>query len=333
MKNSIVVGVLMLGLGFAIGWIAKPVPVSEEKPVAELSNRRPEPVSTNTAENSPAREPRPAREPVTKAASNAFAPTEAQMTQAKNMQSEMSKAMVKRMRTKFEQHIEKLAENLNLSAAQKSALIDSLDERMKKMEALDFTDPKSMEGMTDTLKEMTTEAIEAQLEPSLSEEQKTAFADFKDREHRGKVDTAALKSLSKLQGVVEFDEGQRDEVYKILLEDAEASASAKSDTPDVAKMMTEGMGIELDPYDLGLEKIMADSMGANASKLHTGSADEKKTAAQSMREAFNQQIDAKVERLKPVLNEKQLEQYRTELSTKGLGVYGPMINALDPGNP
>ena len=48
-----------------------------------------------------------------------------------------------------------------------------------------------------------------------------------------------------------------------------------------------------------------------------------------LREAFDKRIEAKVEALKPVLNQKQLDQYRTELKTKGMGIYGPMLMGME----
>jgi hypothetical protein len=332
MKNTIVVGVVMLGLGFAIGWVAKPVPfqptasVAAAKTAAAAGNAGISPAEKESGEALQTK--RAEREPA--APKPPGQPSDEQMAQAKKMQSEMSKAMVKRIRGKFEQQIEKLAESLHLTATQKSALTASFEEKMKKLEALDFSDPKAMSGMTDALKGLTNKALEDELAPGLSEEQKTAMADFKEKELRGKVDTMALKGISKMQGVIDFQEGQRDEVYKILSASAEATAMAEEEEPDVAKLLTDGMGIELDPYDLGLQKVMSDSMGMDGGKLNSATPEGKKEMARNLRESIDQRVEQKVELLRPVLNEKQLGQYRDELKTKGLGVYGPMLNALDP---
>ena len=330
MKNLIPFGLLMLVLGFAIGWLVKPVPAVNAATAAVVpsSHKSAEPVAANVPAEAPVPGKHAQREATVKKPSNM--PTEAQMDQAKKMQADMSKARVKRQRDKFAQQIDRLTESLGLSADQKSKLTAWLDDGMKKLEGLDFTDPNSMSQLPELSKLLTNKALEEQLAPSLTSDQKAALVDFKDREHRGKVDTAALKSLSKLQGVIQFEDGQRDEVYKLLTEGAEASVLAESETPDMTKMFTEGMGIEMDPYDLGIQQAMTESMG-DPTAMQEAPGDQKKMV-QKLREVIDKRIDAKVELLRPVLNDKQLEQYRTELKTKGLGVYGSVLSGMEAGH-
>jgi len=52
---------------------------------------------------------------------------------------------------------------------------------------------------------------------------------------------------------------------------------------------------------------------------------------QKLRETIDKRIDAKVDLLRPVLNEKQLEQYRSELKSKGLGIYGTVLSGMEAG--
>jgi len=234
---------------------------------------------------------------------------------------------VKRQREKLERQIERLAENLNLTAEQKRGLTTWLDDQMKKLEGMDFTDPKSMAGIPELSKALTNNALEDQLASSLTADQKTALADFKDREHHEKVDSMALKHLSKLQGIIDLKEGQREEVYKVLSESAEASVQSENDKPDMTKLFTEGMGIEMDPYDLGLQQAMTESMGDPSMMSQAGG--DQKQMAKNLREIFDKRIDAKVDQLRPVLNDTQLEQYRAELKSKGLGVYGPMLMSME----
>lgn len=328
MKNTMAVGLLMLGLGFAIGWMAKPTPTgsADAKVTASKSSQSQPSAGGTSPSEAGLKIRRTERPPVAKDPSQ---PTDEQIAQGKKVQGEMMKSMVKRMRSKFEAQIEKLSENLNLTPAQKDSLTALLDERMKALEKLDFSDPKSMEGMGEELKGLTTQAFEDQLASSLTEDQKVALTDFKAKELQAKVDTTALKSLSQLQGVIEFEDGQRDEVYKILTENAEAEAIKEAATPNLMELMTADMGFEMDPYDLNLQEAMTDAIGIDGSKMTTASPNDQKTMAKNLREIIDQRIDAKVESLRPVLNDKQLEQYRGELKTKGLGVFGPMLNAMD----
>ena len=190
----------MLGLGLAIGWLAKPAPVAAPVAVARAVASTPPAPSASApvvAELPPGK--RAQREPAeTKAV---LQPTEAQMEQGRKIQAEMAKAMVKRQREKFEKQIGKLTDNLHLTADQSAGLTTWLERQMRELEKLDFTDGKAMSGMMEPGNLLTTQALEDQLAASLTAEQKAALVDFKDREYRTKVDTAALKSLSKLQGL------------------------------------------------------------------------------------------------------------------------------------
>ncbi|RYD35995.1 MAG: hypothetical protein EOP87_06295 [Verrucomicrobiaceae bacterium] len=328
MKNLILVGGLMLGLGFAIGWVAKPVPAVDqtaEKGKARESQPRPASPVTQAEAVPAAPGKRAIREPATEKPDSA---KDKQMEQAKKMQAEMSKQMTKRQRDKLMQHIDKLAEALGLTDAQKMPLTDWVEANMAKMEGMDFTKPESMKGMMELMKTLTPKAVQDQLAPSLTEEQKVALKDFTDREHRTKVDAAALKNLSKLQGVIEFGEGQRDQIYEILSAGADESLKAREEKPDPTSFFMEGMGMDMDPYDLGLQSAMTEMMGDDPAEFAKSGGDQKEMAGK-LREVFDKKIDAKVEALRPVLNEKQLEQYRAELKTKGLGMYGTMLMGLE----
>jgi len=323
----------MLLLGFALGWLVKPLPAAAVAAPAGVtaSSKSSGPATVKAPEEIPVPGKHIQREAVVKKPSDKLTSEQMDkaMDQGKKMQEEMSKAMVKRQRDKFEQQISTLTENLNLSADQKGKLTTWLDDGMKKLEGLDFTDPKSMTNLPELSKLLTDKALEDQLAPSLTDDQKAALVEFKDREHRSKVDTAALKSLSKLQGVVRFEDGQRDEVYKLLAQAAETRVAEESPVQDMTAMLTEGMGIEMDPYDLGIQQALTDSMMDSATRQEAGG-DQKKTA-QKLRETIDKRINAKVDLLRPVLNEKQLEQYRNELKSKGLGIYGTVLSGMEAG--
>lgn len=317
-------GLLMLVIGLLAGWLLKPASPPSE-PVVETVPQRPVAQAVPAATDTPtvptkriSREPTPA-DPYAGMA-------EEQVVQVKKMQGEMAKAMVTRQRAKFEKQIERLAENLKLTDQQKSDLTRWLDVEMGKLEALDFTDMASsgFEGL------LTEQALEKQLAASLTAEQTTALTAFKEREHQGKVDSMALKNLSLLQGVIDFEEGQRDEVFKVLAETADEKLRATEAKPDFTKAFTEGMGIEMDPYDLGIQDALTESMTSEVSSPNAGDQVE---MAKKIRQVIDQRIETKIEKLRPVLNDRQLEQYRTELKTKGLGIYGTVLMGMEGGTP
>ena len=315
----------MLAIGFAIGWVAKPTPAAGVESVSSASSDKP----ASPSSQHPADPPPPGKRairPSRAAEPEPIMPTAEQMDQAKEMQSQMAKQMVARQRQKFETQIARLSENLSLTDFQKSKLTAWLDERFKNLEDLDPTDPATAERFMEESKLLNDETLQAQLAGTLTPEQQTALTAHQEREHLGKVDAIALKSLSKLQGIIQFEEGQRDKVYQLLSESAEESLAAETKTMDISSMFTEGMGIEMDPYGLGIQQAMTEAMG-DPTKLQNDF--DQQSMAKTMRQIINDRIDSRVEKLRPVLNEKQLEAYRNELQTKGLGVYGSVLDSME----
>ena len=322
----------MLAVGVAIGWSVKP-----ESPVREVAAPTAKATSSERSSPSPTQvtsiEPRQKR-PRTMMGSEQIKPddepSEATKLESTKMQEEMTKQLTDRQRAKFEKYILRISENVNLTESQKASLSTWMEERMKKLSDLDLTNPESITDITEMMEGISEKAISDQLMTSLTDEQKEAFTRFKEKEFQSKVDSSALKSLSQLQSVVDFEEGQRDEVYKILTAAAGEKVLQEQEQTDYTSMFTEGMGIDMDPYGLGIQQAMTDLMTESAS---SGQQMDNKATAKAMREMFDKRIEQKVEQLRPVLNEKQLEQYRTELKTKGLGVYGNAIMSMEVDEP
>lgn len=339
-KNTPLVGIGMLALGVAIGWSIKSGTTAKHEslppidtPVAAATNSTTAspPVTEIAANDTPPPGKRAIREPsLKKPTVEPAEPTEQQKKQVAQMQGEMTKLMTTRQRAKFEKYIQRISENVNLTDTQKTEMTAWLNERMKKLGEMDFSNPESLEGMTDIVGGLSNKAIDDQLAATLTDEQKAAFNTFKEKEIQTKVDSAALKSLSQLQGVIDFEEGQRDEVYKILSTEAEKRILQEQEKPDPTAMFTEGMGIEMDPYGLGLQQAMTDAITERAK---SGEATDPKAATRTMREIIDNRINEKVEQLRPVLSEKQLEQYRSELKTKGLGVFGTALMGMEGEGP
>lgn len=260
--------------------------------------------------------------------SESFEPTAEQLDQAREAQSRMTKQLAARQRQKFETQIARLAENLSLTDLQKSKLTSWLDERLKHLEDIDFTDTAAMEKFMEESKLLNDETLQAQLDGTLTPEEQAALAVHREREYLGKVDAIALKSLSNLQGIIQFEESQRDKVYQLLSESAEESLAAESKNPEIGSVFAEGMGIEMDPYGLCIQQAMTEAMG-DPTKCQNGF--DQQGMAKTLRKIIADRIDSKVEKLRPVLNDRQLEAYRNELQTKGLGVYGSVLEGMEKG--
>jgi hypothetical protein len=161
--------------------------------------------------------------------------------------------------------------------------------------------------------------LDEKLAENLTNEQKTALSGFKEREKQAKIDSMALKSLSQLQGVIDFEEGQRDEVYKILAESAGERLQKSASSPLSEMSMMGDFGVDIDPYGLGIQEAMQEAF-ANPEDMEGGK--EPADFKNRMQAVIDERINEKIEKLRPVLNEKQLEQYRAELKNKGAGMFG-----------
>lgn len=237
--------------------------------------------------------------------------------------------MADQKRVKLQQHTGKLALSLGLTDAQKAGLQTWLDHRIAKIESMSIEEMGKSGEDGDLIKSLTNQALEEQLAVTLTEEKKTALAEFKTRDTQSIIDSAVLKSLSQMQGVIEFGKGQRDAVYKILSDAAAAKIEKESEGPASSSMSLNGMRIDLDPYDFGIKDIMKDA----ASKAGTsGDTPDSKQMSEIFCDLVDQRIETQVDQMRPVLNDIQLDQYRTDLKNKGSGVLGGAMMRLGNGS-
>jgi hypothetical protein len=139
-----------------------------------------------------------------------------------------------------------------------------------------------------------------------------------------KIESRAMKDLAKLQQTLDLSEDQKQKVYDVLMEDAVKSLASQSDADFVTRSMMSSMGVEMDLGDMDMGSVMT---------LHTDSEDaptDRASMIKQMKENRQKKIDAKVERLAPVLDESQQQQYRKSLENKG-GMFNMMIQGVEAG--
>lgn len=312
----IVLPAATLCVGIGIGWFARPMyglPAEQMAVGAAASSSSGKPVAPAPATDRPTKtdRERPADE----------TPKHELPDGAKDMVNKMQDATIARHRTSLEQHAAALMENLNLTPAQRESLETAITRQMAEMEKM--MGRSGEPPNPDLFRMIGTGPLEESLASSLTPEQQGQLGDFKEREKARKIDARALKDLSRLQGIVDFKEGQRDEVYRILSVSAESSLDTVDPQASFAEMFSEGSGVEIDPYNLGLQKILGDSMIPDNGKQ------DPKESARKIREAVDLSIEDKVEKLRPVLDAAQLERYRAELKDKGLGVLSGMLMGME----
>ena len=327
-KNNDLMTILALAVGIAVGWFSRGAVGSADGNNKVVDGSRPKVAITSpsTADKEPAPSPGPIKRTIREAAPKKSDEASGTMihlsaAQIQEMQKQQIKALTERQRAKLQQRIDKLAETVPLTAAQKAHLMTWLDERVGKAESMSAKDMATPGAEGELMKSMSSKALDDQLSNSLTDDQKTALADFNSHENQTKTDSAALKSLSLLQGSIDLEEGQRDAVYKILSAAAAARLQKESNNPSSSGMSIGGTEIDMDPYGLGIQDAMQQAFiaaGGDAS----GNPPDRQKMADTFSTLINQQIDNQVDQLRPVLNDKQLEQYRSELEKKGVGIVG-----------
>ncbi len=133
---------------------------------------------------------------------------------------------------------------------------------------------------------------------ALSEEQKLSFAAIKSKERQNRIDSKALKSLADLTPVLDLNEEQKDAVYGVLSEQAAKQQDGEGLSGVIGIPNSEGMTI----------RTMGGSELPDSILEQLGSPDDLK-----------KRNDGRVEAMRPVLDEHQLQQYRTYLEKKPTG--------------
>ena len=230
--------------------------------------------------------------------------------------------MKKRQMDKINARIAKLTAELDLTPEQQAKLRQTLEAKLNGFESM-FSgdgDPSQMNELSMLLSGNGTDQV---LESLLTPEQKAAHEALKTRELANRVESKALKSLAKLS-FLDLSQQQKDAAYAILYADAETTAETTSPENTMLSLMTDGMGIDLDFEDLGLSGALE-----MEESVASGERPDPAEVMARMKESRMQRVNEKVEALRPVLNETQLEAYRKNLESKSEGMLGGMFGGME----
>ncbi len=231
----------------------------------------------------------------------------------------------KRLAGQFDMKIAAMVKELGLNASQEKSLRAFYAEQLEKV---DFAEGMSGMGDPEKMKEMAAalrgDGLSDAMQNILSDDQMEGFEVMQERKKNSKIESRAMKDLSKLQQTLDLTDDQKDKVYGVLIEDAEKSIESQSDADYVARAIMSSMGVEMDLGDMDMGSIM--SFGIDDETNPTDRA----AAIQKMKEYHQNRIDSKVERLSSVLDETQQQQYRKSLENKG-GMFNMMMQGLEAG--
>lgn len=320
MKNSALLAIICIGLGFAAGWIAKPDP----KPEPEVASvDKPDTKPTRTINKSPNENPEDSKEGKTRMRSfivGGNSQEEELDPETKGAMDNFSEMMKKNQMAKLDARIAILVDKLNLTPGQEAQLRAAMEKHVDAMSGI--FDPGQASGPAnpkDMASLLAGDGLEDTLASILTPEQEEAYDALKKRERENKVEASALKNLAKLS-FLDLSQEQKDAAYDILYSEAEKSADNGSPGNVMMSVMTSGMGIELDADDLGLSGIMDAQFEGDADSTNPGD------IMARMKEAQAKKIDEKVNALSSVLDEQQQEQYRKHLESKNSGIFGGFMH-------
>jgi hypothetical protein len=342
MKSTLWVSGLCLAVGFAGGWLLRPL----------ASHRGPAAGTPAANENSPSGVARPAGGPsvagkATKVAerprteSAAAEPKAVMFMNGKRVEGEEMEEMQQRMhaqmrqrlldsqRKKLDARLAKLAAELGLDPQQQAQLKQEIERRLAKLDESSplgplMGDPKRMRELAGWFRQ---DALDEAAAPLLTDAQTGQHAALRERERQGRVESRALKDLSKLTTVIELSAEQRDSVYQVLA----AEAARREDQPrpvGAMTLFTEDAGIEFND-ELGMSELMQEQMEAIHASGDPAMPPDDADWSTKMRATLQQRIDQRVELLRPALGEEQLQQYRAHLEQKAAGMSRMMIGGVN----
>ena len=321
MKFNILLAIVCLAIGASVAWLAKSVPQKDTANI-EVENKKSPPNTKTTSSESQKRETseRTIVETEDPPAITVIPSDGEGSEQAREMGNRMEQMFRKRQQAKLDARISKLVSQLNLTSDQEAALRKAASDRMESFGEM-------MKGNVDPSKigeMMNSDVIDDALADILTPEQQEELDAVKEREIANKVEAQALRELAKLSNL-DLTQEQKDAAYDILYKDAEASVGNETPATGIISMVTEGFGIELDADALGV----ATAFVPDTDDIVNG---EVETNPQAMmakaQENMNKRIDDKVEAMRPVLNDNQLDQYRKDLELKSGGLFGGILGGF-----
>ncbi|MGB0328668.1 MAG: hypothetical protein ACPGJR_14180 [Akkermansiaceae bacterium] len=174
---------------------------------------------------------------------------------------------------------------------------------------------------------MQSDGIDEALVDILTTEQVEEHKAVKKRERANRVEARALQELARLSDL-DLTQDQKDAAYDILYQQAEESVGDGTPAQGMLSVVTDGFGIEVnsDALDLPTAVIPANDDAASG----TAKSDPQ-TLMIVAREGMEQRINERVNFLRPVLSEAQLEQYQRSLELRQGSLFTEFLGETEVG--
>lgn len=331
MKNSLILVVLSLLIGFATAWLIKPDATASNDEAATVrharkSSQRGHSDSTASADAKRSRTSEASISSSVKVIGAEDELDEETRKQIEDAQLKQQKMVRDRLEKKYAIEIDAMIAELGLDAEQEKALRAYYEQRM---DMLSSSDPMEMATDPDKIKLMAAamrgDGLADAMAEHLDDDQKEALEAMQERKQRNKIEAVAMKDLAKVQQVLDLSDEQRDAVYDVLVEEANDKVESESDTNVVMNGMMSNMGVDMDLGDVDMGSMM--SLSTQGEDGEGGEDIDRESIITKLKEDRQKKIDTKVERMAPILNDNQLKQYRNHLENKG-GMFNMMIQGM-----
>jgi hypothetical protein len=294
-------------LGFAIAWIVKPNPKSSiqgQAMVGDTSNH-----STHSARGSDRpTSPRLPRSDDGKA-TNRDTSAATHVTMDEEIANEKA-GFQKRLIQTSDSRIQKLVAELGLDPSQESQLRRFFDQRTEKVSVMWSEDGDVV--ARDMIEALKPSHLDELMTGLLSAEQQESYRQLIAGEIGQGTDSLTLAKLAAIPPGLELEPKQRDAIYEIYYDEAEKWYRESYEGGNIT--FTEHYRPTQNATMMALMQSTYDTSGvfegiSDAEKQEMQSWDQYRMAE----EAFRRKNDQQVERLKGILNEQQLAQYRKSL--------------------
>jgi Spy/CpxP family protein refolding chaperone len=327
MKNTVLIGLLCLGIGFGA---AKLLVQKPEGPESKEIQKSPSTISGDPKRSADpsgeiAKSNRPEPSAIILNDKEADPNGEDIRQRFRSGQDRFRKMIAERQKNKEEAKIQKLVDRLGLTDAQADQLRAYFAKNREELEALMADGDGDWRKMRELTKSLGDDALDAALADILTDDQKTAYEEMKQRDLANKVEARAYRDLATIQGILDLNPEQKDQVYEILHKDAAQRVESNREANAIVTTITEGFGLDINPEDLGIGFSGAIQSFVNRAEDGEQPSEDRGEILQAMRDNRQQEIDNKVELLAPVLDDGQEDAYRTHLETRGGGLLGGLL--------
>lgn len=229
---------------------------------------------------------------------------------------EVRDAMRDRQMERFTNQAARWSAALGLDANQQERLLDIASGQIDELEKLavdgmENGDPATVsQSARRAMEILSGQAMEASLDEMLTPDQRQAYQAFSNRQNVSRAESRALRQLAGLNEELMLTPEQRNQVYAVYYDEAMTEIGGKDPLQATIDNLASSAGISVDP---AMQSMISSLANRGLAELASGRPIDPETIESMAMESIQQSLDTEANRLRGVLNEAQLEIYRSQL--------------------